>query len=307
MDGASNHYQKAQHNRKNVVPATPRCTSQGYFERADQILSYPKALNSEFLSTLISEEFFETHFPDSRYEYEALIDAANDYPKSRFGMPSDLLLTSHDQLPASARENQILSSNRKITCTRLILESSKLGSPCKNTQSEILFTCSLCCSIGLSYIDNDTPESPHCQNSVDYPCVSGKSYHPRGPMKMCWNYNYGQCGVEIGEDLLTFPERVSQDPLVAFKSALWFWCTKQWNKPSCHAVMLGLWEPTETDIAAQRLPGFGLTTNIINGGQECGKYSVEAESRLRRYEKFCTAFGVEPGQNLSTDNQTPFG
>ncbi|KAG6555439.1 hypothetical protein Mapa_002667 [Marchantia paleacea] len=269
MDGASDHYQKAQHTRKNFVPATPRCTSQGYFERADQILSYPKAVNSEFLSTLISEEFFETHFPDSRYEYEALIDAAHAYPKSRFGMPRD-----------------VAQMKREIAAFLAHVDHA---------------------TDGLSYVDNDTPESPHCQNSIEYPCVKGKSYHPRGPMKMCWNYNYGQCGVAIGEDLLTFPERVSQDPLVAFKSALWFWCTKQWNKPSCHAVMLGLWEPTETDIAAQRLPGFGLTTNIINGGQECGKYSVEAESRLRRYKKFCAAFGVEPGQNLSTHNQTPFG
>lgn len=268
MDAASDQDQKAKYSGKTSVPATPRCTSPGYLERADQILSYPNALNSEFLSTLISKEFFKRHFPDSRYEYEALMDAAHSYPKPRFGLPID-----------------VARMKREIAAFLAHIDHA---------------------TNGLSNIDNDTPKIPHCKTSIEYPCVKGASYHPRGPMKMCWNYNYGQCGVAIGENLLKYPERVAEDPVVAFKSALWFWCTEQWNKPSCHEVMLGLWEPTEDDIAAQRLPGFGLTTNIINGGQECGQSSVEADSRLRRYQKFCTAFSVEPGQNLSTRNQTPF-
>ncbi|KAJ8618298.1 hypothetical protein MRB53_014484 [Persea americana] len=32
----------------------------------------------------------------------------------------------------------------------------------------------------------------------------------------------------------------------------------------------GNWTPTPADIAAGRLPGYGVTTNIINGGLECG-------------------------------------
>ena len=38
------------------------------------------------------------------------------------------------------------------------------------------------------------------------------------------------------------------------------------SKPSCHAVMTGTWQPSAADSAANRQPGFGTTTNIINGG-----------------------------------------
>ena len=38
------------------------------------------------------------------------------------------------------------------------------------------------------------------------------------------------------------------------------------SKPSCHAVMTGTWQPSSADSAANRQPGFGTTTNIINGG-----------------------------------------
>ncbi|RXI09755.1 hypothetical protein DVH24_030254 [Malus domestica] len=46
--------------------------------------------------------------------------------------------------------------------------------------------------------------------------------------------------------------------------------TEQKPKPSSHDVMVGLYVPTEADVAANRTVGFGLVTNIINGGLECG-------------------------------------
>nr|Q06014.1 RecName: Full=Endochitinase 2; Short=CHIT 2 [Arachis hypogaea] len=45
--------------------------------------------------------------------------------------------------------------------------------------------------------------------------------------------------------------------------------TEQKPKPSCHNVMVGNYVPTASDRAANRTLGFGLVTNIINGGLDC--------------------------------------
>jgi hypothetical protein len=42
--------------------------------------------------------------------------------------------------------------------------------------------------------------------------------------------------------------------------------TAQSPKPSAHDVMAGNYCPSAADTAANRLPGFGMTVNIINGG-----------------------------------------
>ena len=72
-------------------------------------------------------------------------------------------------------------------------------------------------------------------------------------------------------DLVGNPDLVSRNPAVAFETALWFWMTPQAAKPSCHDVITGRWAPGADDRRAGRLPGYGLLTNIINGGLECGK------------------------------------
>ena len=46
--------------------------------------------------------------------------------------------------------------------------------------------------------------------------------------------------------------------------------TPQSPKPSIHDVATGFMVPTAADDAAGFGAGFGVTTNIINGGQECG-------------------------------------
>jgi hypothetical protein len=71
------------------------------------------------------------------------------------------------------------------------------------------------------------------------------------------SYNYGPAGQAVGFDGLNNPEIVATDPVIAFKTALWFWMTPQSPKPSCHDVMAGRYTPTATDIAANRLPGYG--------------------------------------------------
>jgi len=76
--------------------------------------------------------------------------------------------------------------------------------------------------------------------------------------------------------LLENPDLVHTDAYTVFTSALWFYMTPQSPKPSIHDVITGFMVPTDADISANIEATFGTTTNIINGGHECGKGSETA-------------------------------
>ncbi|MQI27744.1 hypothetical protein EI009_25945, partial [Escherichia coli] len=90
----------------------------------------------------------------------------------------------------------------------------------------------------------------YCTSTKDWPCSPGKKYYGRGPIQLTHNYNYGQAGQAIGEDLINNPDLVSTNPTVSFKTAIWFWMTPQANKPSSHDVITGRWKPTDADRSA---------------------------------------------------------
>ncbi|KAK1303193.1 Chitinase 1 [Acorus calamus] len=147
----------------------------------------------------------------------------------------------------------------------------------------------------------------YCQQSAQWPCAPGKKYYGRGPMQISYNYNYGPAGQAIGADLLGNPDLVATDPTISFKTAIWFWMTPQSPKPSCHAVITGQWTPSSADQAAGRAPGFGVITNIINGGLECGKGSdSRVADRIGFYKRYCDLLGVGYGPNLDCYSQSPF-
>ena len=52
--------------------------------------------------------------------------------------------------------------------------------------------------------------------------------------------------------------------------------------------------PTNADISKGFGPSFGLTTNIINGGLECGKgwETTSSESRISYYTSFLNYFSL---------------
>jgi hypothetical protein len=147
---------------------------------------------------------------------------------------------------------------------------------------------------------------------VNYPPVAGKLYYGRGPKQLSWNYNYGQFSEAwfgSKDMLLQHPDLLSKDPILSFASAIWFWMTPQYPKPSCHDIMVGKWIPTNDDIQKERVPGFGATVNVINGGVECGNLA-EQEKTLYRYKYFhffCNYFHVPAGDNVSCKTQQPFG
>ncbi|MCL7052337.1 hypothetical protein MKW94_008068 [Papaver nudicaule] len=162
-------------------------------------------------------------------------------------------------------------------------------------------------SWGYCFVQEKNPASNYCQSSTQYPCASGKSYYGRGPIQISWNYNYGQAAQALQVGILTNPDLVAQDPIISFKTAFWFWMTSQSPKPSCHDVIVGQWQPSATDVSAGRLPGYGVLTNIINGGIECNKGANDSgKDRIGFYQRYCSLMGVSVGDNLDCYYQKPF-
>ncbi|KAL6189219.1 hypothetical protein ACLB2K_040608 [Fragaria x ananassa] len=140
-------------------------------------------------------------------------------------------------------------------------------------------------SINLKYVGFDfcyieeINKDTYCDGSrTDYPCNPDKQYYGRGPLQLTYNYNYGAAGNAIGFDGLNSPETVASDPVIAFKTGLWFWMN------NVHSVIS---------------QGFGATTRAINGAVECdGKSPDTVQARVNYYTDYCTQFNVAPGDNL---------
>ncbi|KAK9164978.1 hypothetical protein Scep_000169 [Stephania cephalantha] len=164
---------------------------------------------------------------------------------------------------------------------------------------------------GYCFIEERGNPGDYCRASAEWPCAPGKKYYGRGPIQISWygckNYNYGQAGRAIGVDLLNNPDLVTSDPVISFKTALWFWMTTQSPKPSCHDVITGRWTPSDADRQAGRVPGYGVITNIINGGIECGKGpNPQVQDRIGYYQRYCGLLGVSTGDNLDCFGQRSF-
>ncbi|KAI8536875.1 hypothetical protein RHMOL_Rhmol10G0290300 [Rhododendron molle] len=149
---------------------------------------------------------------------------------------------------------------------------------------------------GYCFVTEQGNPGDYCVANQQNPCVAGKN-----------NYNYGPAGRTIGSNLLANPDLVATDATISFKTALWFWMTPQSPKPSSHDVITGRWTPSAADSAAGRVPGYGVITNIINGGIECGKGSTsQQEDRIGFFKRYSGIMGVGTGNNLDCNNQRPF-
>ncbi|XP_016649975.1 PREDICTED: endochitinase 1-like [Prunus mume] len=144
------------------------------------------------------------------------------------------------------------------------------------------------------YLKEQNPGS-YCAWDPNYQSTAGKQYYGPGRISTFL------CGKAIGADMLTNPDLVATDPVISFKTALWFWMTPQSPEPSCHDVITRRWNPSGADKSAGL--GYGVTTNIINGGLECGKgWNAKVEDRIGFYKRYCDLLGVGYG-----NNQKPFG
>jgi basic endochitinase B len=93
-------------------------------------------------------------------------------------------------------------------------------------------------------------------------------------------------------NLVGNPNRVATDPVVAFKTAIWFWMTVQSCKPSPHAVIMG----HRTLSAADRAAGHSPVGYIINSGVECSMGPKNSgANHIGFYKRYCNMLngGVE--------------
>lgn len=164
---------------------------------------------------------------------------------------------------------------------------------------------------GLMYVHEKNTSLPYIAENDEYPPVPGKKYYGRGPVQLSYNGNYGYAGdCILGDDkiLLNNPDLIETDPVLAFKTAIYFWMMPQTHKPSAHDVMVGVWQPNASDTAKGRAPGFGMTINIINGEVECnkGENNYSMRDRLKFYQYFLGKLGAQDTTNCSCGKMQPY-
>ncbi len=134
--------------------------------------------------------------------------------------------------------------------------------------------------------------NPNVWQGQTWPCGTFpngefKSYFGRGAKQLSYNYNYGPFSLAMYgtiRTLLDRPELVA-DTWLNLASAVFFFVYPQPPKPSMQFVIDGTWKPNDRDLSNGLVPGFGVTTQIINGGVECGG-SVEVAQSLNRISYF---------------------
>jgi hypothetical protein len=147
-----------------------------------------------------------------------------------------------------------------------------------------------------------------CPKWPDNLCPDGEvGYFGRGPHQLTYDYNYAAFGktMNVGDDYLNDPDLLTKDPKIGIAGSIWFWGHADWStgrdipfKPSAHDVAVGKWEPTPEDVACGRTnANFGVITNIINGGLECGPGAVNPEAAKNRV-KYLEAIAEEMGVTI---------
>lgn len=243
------------------------------------------------LSSLLTKAQYEHFFPHhhSIYSYEALIKAATGFPA--FAGEGD----------ETVRRRELAAFLAQIAHETGNGGDGAAGGPY---------------AWGLYYTEELGCQDGHCtqynsSNGGPYRAVPGKSYYGRGPIQLSYPYNYGQAGADLKLPLLTDPELVSHNGVIAFRTALWFWMRSDPGEPSCHAVMTGKWQPDADDRRLGRRPGFGMTINIINGNVECRTQSAasrrDRDDRIGYYRYFAGLLKVPVERDCDCTGMTPYG
>ncbi|HDC4276598.1 TPA: chitinase [Enterobacter cloacae] len=143
--------------------------------------------------------------------------------------------------------------------------------------------------------------NPDVWQGQTWPCGKDKdgdflSYFGRGAKQLSYNYNYDPFSEAMYGDVRTLldkPELVA-DTWLNLASAIFFFAYPQPPKPSMLQVIDGTWQPNDHDKANGLVPGFGVTTQIINGGVECGGPTeiAQSQNRIKYYKEFANYLKV---------------
>ncbi|XP_059431537.1 endochitinase EP3-like [Corylus avellana] len=188
----------------------------------------------------------------------------------------------HDQAAASCAGKKFYTRAAFLKALNSFLEFGRIGMLDDSRREIAAFFAHVTHEIGyFCYIEEiDGHSKNYCNKTYtqSYPCNPNKSYYGRGPIQLSWNFNYGPARNEIGFDGLNSPETVAKDPVISFKTSLWYWMN------FVHRV-IG--------------QGFGETIQVINYHECDGANSARVERLVTYYTQYCNQLGVVPGDNLT--------
>nr|AAL30422.1 hevein-like protein [Sambucus nigra] len=250
----------------------------------------PRALlrptnNLNDISKMISESLFNEMFKHRKdcpsrgfYSYEAFITAARSFPG--FCTSGDVATRKRELAAFLSQTSQATTGQRFDS---VVVDPHAWGY----------------CHINGTTNGNENER--YCTSS-NWPCASGKKYNSRGPIQLTHNYNYGLAGEAIGIDLVNDPDLVATDPIVSFKTAIWFWMTQHDNNPSLHDILINA-----NYEASDQVPSYGVLSNIINSnsGHKSGLDIITTS--IGYYKRYCDMLEVSYGDNLKNwFDETPF-
>jgi chitodextrinase len=157
------------------------------------------------------------------------------------------------------------------------------------------------CTEGAPGCGYDVTCDPNSWQGQKWTCGAGKQYYGRGYKQLSYNFNYGPFSTALFGDSSIFlqePDKVATS-YYPIASAIWFTVTPQSPKPSILHVVDGTWQPNAVDASRGIKKGFGATTNIVNGGIECGQSTdginekPQSTNRIQYYRGVAAYLGVD--------------
>ncbi|XP_062112770.1 mulatexin-like [Humulus lupulus] len=257
------------------------CRYQCWFVAHSSSHDLPRALlrnNNEGISKIVSESVYNEMFKHMKdcpsqgfYNYDAFLIAASSFPG--FATTGDVTTRKRELAAFLGQTSQATTGQRSDS-----IDSHTWGY----------------CHINGTTTMVDS-ENDYCTSS-HWPCAPGKKYNSRGPVQLTHNYNYGLAGESLGIDLINNPDLVATDPIVSFKTAIWFWMTQHDNKPSCHDIVINA--NSQEKMNPSYFGTAHVIGNIINGHRPNNLVTDTATNSIAYYKKYCDMLEVSYGNNL---------
>lgn len=248
---------------------------------------------------------FNEHFPLSEYEYKDFLQAAACFP--HFCSESN-----------SGRAGQIGSLTPYSICKKELatffahrIYDTGAGTNGLNSYNSVeLYGITDISRQGLMFIEDENcisgirGESCRAYTLDDPVGYSGafprpdqtSYYYTRGLGKLHGNKDYGMFSEFMFGDksvLLEDPDRVVNEPWLAFASSIWRWMTPVSPTPSNHELVTGQWVPNAVELSAGLNQGLGVTI-VASFGSLCGpgQDNGSAFDIYQYYKKFLTLFNL---------------
>jgi predicted chitinase len=213
-------------------------------------------------------------------------------PPSTSSSSGDFIVTEAQFQKMFPSKNGFYSYSSLVAAARSFPAFARTGSDAARRREVAAFLANVSHETGglVHLVEQARSNYPaYCDSSQSYGCPAGiAAYFGRGPLQLSWNYNYKAAGEALHINLLADPGRVARDPIVAWKTSLWFWMTSKGA---------GSMTPHNSIVSGK---GFGETIRSVNGALECnGRNPATVQSRVTRYKQFAKILGVDAGGNLS--------